>query len=401
MKKIVFLLVAFLSINSAFAKDNEIEDIKYRRSSVYSILVSHSEQKFAEEIREQFLAVPIPDKYNDHDLSVKVVKVSKNAEYSDSIEKFINDNHIGSRLVAKWFNRSILTGECSMDLVQTRGLYDASELDREFAARSARGMAMLEDAGEELIGNTFLLVNEINYIDKAKRSQNVAAGIKAFGSLFSAFSGVDITDFTDLSGNMVETIKGFRVKIKTRLYQLVWDDETANTFYKFYYTEKPDTKKMTDFERNRDIFKMRYVGVVESKGSTTSFMGINEEEPLLMIRKACQRAIDENIADLQKKHEPFRIKSPIIGIEPEIKVQIGLKEGITKDSKFEVLEAVEKNGKIKYQRVGVIKPVATKIWDNRFMAAEEGAYGADFKATSFIKVSGGDFYPGLLVRQIE
>lgn len=401
MKKIVFLLVAFLSINSAFAKDNEIEDIKYRRSSVYSILVSHSEQKFAEEIREQFLAVPIPDKYNDHDLSVKVVKVSKNAEYSDSIEKFINDNHIGSRLVAKWFNRSILTGECSMDLVQTRGLYDASELDREFAARSARGMAMLEDAGEELIGNTFLLVNEINYIDKAKRSQNVATGIKVFGSLFSAFSGIDITDYTDLSGNMVETIKGFRVKIKTRLYQLVWDDETANTFYKFYYTEKPDTKKMTDFERNRDIFKMRYVGVVESKGSTTSFMGINEEEPLLMIRKACQRAIDENIADLQKKHEPFRIKSPIIGIEPEIKVQIGLKEGITKDSKFEVLEAVEKNGKIKYQRVGVIKPVATKIWDNRFMAAEEGAYGADFKATSFIKVSGGDFYPGLLVRQIE
>lgn len=288
-----------------------------------------------------------------------------------------------------------------MDLVQTRGLYDASELDREFAARSARGMAMLEDAGEELIGNTFLLVNEINYIDKAKRSQNVATGIKVFGSLFSAFSGIDITDYTDLSGNMVETIKGFRVKIKTRLYQLVWDDETANTFYKFYYTEKPDTKKMTDFERNRDIFKMRYVGVVESKGSTTSFMGINEEEPLLMIRKACQRAIDENIADLQKKHEPFRIKSPIIGIEPEIKVQIGLKEGITKDSKFEVLEAVEKNGKIKYQRVGVIKPVATKIWDNRFMAAEEGAYGADFKATSFIKVSGGDFYPGLLVRQIE
>ena len=35
------------------------------------------------------------------------------------------------------------------------------------------------------------------------------------------------------------------------------------------------------------------------------------------------------------------------------------------------------------------------------MASEEGAYGADFGATTFKKESGKDFYPGLLVRQIE
>ena len=146
---------------------------------------------------------------------------------------------------------------------------------------------------------------------------------------------------------------------------------------------------------------MKYVGEIESSGSTTSFMGINEDEPLMMVRKACQRAIDENIADLSKKHEPFRIKAPIISVDPTITVEIGLKEGITKDSKFEVLEAQEKNGKIEYKRVGVIKPVESKIWDNRFMASEEGAYGADFGATTFIKESGKDLYPGLLIRQIE
>ena len=78
-----------------------------------------------------------------------------------------------------------------------------------------------------------------------------------------------------------------------------------------------------------------------------------------------------------------------------------MKEGITPDSEFEVLEPQDENGVITYKRVAVIKPVDKKIWDNRYMAVEEGAYGADFEATTFKKVSGGDIYPGLLVRQIN
>lgn len=400
MKNIISLILILFCFIPSFAK-KEIVETEYRRSSVYSILVNNTEQKFADEIKEQFLNIPISDKYNDHNLSVKVVNVAKKGKYQDSIEVFINKNHIGSRLVAKWFNRNILTGECSLDLIKSRGLYDASQLDKELAKRSARGMAMLEDAGEELIGNTFLLVNEINYVDKSKTSSAVGSGLRILGAFAGAFVGVDLSDLSDMVGDMVESIKGFKVKIRTSLYQLDWNEETANTFYKLYYSSAPDEEKKLAFEQNRDKFKMKYVGEIESSGSTTSFMGINEDEPLMMVRKACQRAIDENIADLQKKHEPFRIKAPIVSVDPTITVEIGLKEGITKDSKFEVLEAQEKNGKVEYKRVGVIKPVATKIWDNRFMASEEGAYGADFGATTFVKESGKDFYPGLLIRQIE
>lgn len=400
MKNIISLILILFCFIPSFAK-KEIVETEYRRSSVYSILVNNTEQKFADEIKEQFLNIPISDKYNDHNLSVKVVNVAKKGKYQDSIEVFINKNYIGSRLVAKWFNRNILTGECSLDLIKSRGLYNASQLDKELAKRSARGMAMLEDAGEELIGNTFLLVNEINYVDKSKTSSAVGSGLRLFGALAGAFVGVDLSDLSDMVGDMVESIKGFKVKIRTSLYQLDWNEETANTFYKLYYSSAPNEQKRLAFEENREIFKMKYVGEIESSGSTTSFMGINEDEPLMMVRKACQRAIDENIADLQKKHEPFRIKAPIVSVDPTITVEIGLKEGITKDSKFEVLEAQEKNGKIEYKRVGVIKPVESRIWDNRFMAIEEGAYGADFGATTFVKESGKDLYPGLLIRQIE
>ena len=39
--------------------------------------------------------------------------------------------------------------------------------------------------------------------------------------------------------------------------------------------------------------------------------------------------------------------------------------------------------------------------DNRCMAAEEQADGAGLGFTTFEKVSGGDFYPGMLVREIK
>lgn len=403
MKKFILTLsVLVFSAVTIGAKDLEVTELKYSRNSLYSILVSHTDQKFASEIQSQFLAIPTPEQYNNHDLSVKVVSVNNNGKYTDAITRFVNQNQIGSRLIAKWFDRNILTGECSMNLIKERGIYNASELDKELAKRSTRGIAMLEDAGEELIGKTFLLVNEIKYIDKGKRSRLFGNIIQVVGAVAEVATGVQgLSDLGESVGDLTASLKGFKVKIHTRLYQLVWDEETANTFYTLYYSSKPDEEKRKAFEQNRDKFKMKFVGEVESDGSTTSFMGINEDEPLLMVRKACQRAIDDNIADLQKEYDQFRIKAPIVSVEPTIQVQIGLKEGITKDSKFEVLEAQEKDGRVEYKRVGIIKPVPSKIWDNRYMASEEGAYGADFGATTFKKESGKDFYPGLLVRQIE
>lgn len=386
---------------SAAAKDNKaVTETKYTRSSVYSMLLNHVEQKFSAEILSQFLNIPVPDQYNDHDLSVKVINVSKKAEYKDSITTFIDRNMIASRMVSKWFDRNILTGECSMDLVKERGIYNASELDKEIASRSKRGIAMLEDAGEELIGKTFLLVNEISYVDKGKKTK-IAGGILRFaGAAAGMFLGSSISNLTDNLASTIESLKGFKVKIKTHLYQLVWDESTASTFYNYCWTAKPDEGKKNAFEQNRSNFKLKYVGMVESSGSATSFMGINEQEPLLMVRKACQRAIDENVVDLQREYDTFRVKASLYVQDGAIKSAIGKKEGISDDTKFEVLEAEEKDGRITYKRIGVIKPIKNKIWDNRYMASEEKAYGADFGATTFEKESGKDPYDGVLIRRI-
>ena len=151
----------------------------------------------------------------------------------------------------------------------------------------------------------------------------------------------------------------------------------------------------------RGSYKLRYVGKVESKGGTTSFMGIKEDEPVVMVRKACQRAIDENVVDLQRQYIEFRTKSPLVTVEP-LTAYVGMKEGVSADSKFEVIQPVEKeDGTFEYERVGVIAPIPGMIWDNRFMAAEEGAVGATLGYTTFRKVSGKDFSKGMLIREID
>ena len=316
------------------------------------------------------------------------------------ITEFLQNNKVASRLVARLFNRDYYTGMRDMELVKERGLYNATEFDKQLASRSARGVAMLQDAGEELIGNTYVLVNDIRYVDKNKGAKTAGSLLKAFGQIAAAYTGSSIDDLTNNIGDMVETIKGFTVKINTFLYRLDWTDEQAALFYKEQYAAKSDESKKLNFEKARDGYKLKYVGKVESRGGTTSFLGIKEEEPIVMGRKACQRAIDENVVDLQRHYEEFRTKTPLVSIEP-VTAYIGMKEGVSAGTKFEVLEVVElENGKHKYNRVGIIEPIENLIWDNRYMAEEEGAVGATLGCTTFRTVSGKDFSKGMLIREM-
>ena len=408
--KLGLALMLALSTTVMSMAQIETDEMKYRRSSIYSLLINHTDQKFADEIRTAFIAMPVPDKYNDHNLSVRVVNMNsklKNAGKkgeNQPVTEFLIRNKVASRLVARWFDRDKEDGLCNMNVVADRGLYNASEIDKELAAQTARGMAMLADAGEELIGNTFVLVNDIRYIDKAKRGQ-VLSGIFSIAAEI-AFMSSNSSDSRATSAALEglalasETYKGFKVKINTFLYQLVWNDEVAANFYSGWQGDWQEATREV-FDVTRDNYTLRYVGKVESKGNTTSFLGIKEEEPQLMVRKACQRALDENVVDLQRQFEAFRTNSPLISAEP-LEAFVGLKEGVSADSRFEVLETIEaEDGTRSYKRVGVIKPMKDKIWDNRFMAVEEGAENATLGKTTFQKVSGGPFYRGMLIREID
>jgi hypothetical protein len=385
---------------------------KYRRSSLYSILITHSEKEFCKEIVEVFSTIPLPNKFDNHNLSIRNVdayiplkKESKSAEMQRGrIETFLTQNDIGRRLVAKWFDRDKKTGVFDMDLVAQRGLYDASALAIHIADQTLRGRALLADAGEELIGNTYILVNDIRYVDKEEQA-DIAAGIFTAIAIVGALTGTEIgsavSSVATTGAAISSEIAGFKVNVTSYLYRLNWTDEIADTFYSRYWMDKsaPDFARKAAFNADRQTFTIGYVGSQTVSSGKTTLRGVSTRED--MIKKVCTRALDEAIVQLQRKYDEFKVKTPLTGTSP-ITASVGRKEGVTENSKFEVLEKEEDaNGKTSYRRVGLIKPVRDKIWDNRYLSDADGFAGADLEVTEFTKVSGGDFYQGLLIREIK
>ena len=343
---LIFLIPMVFPVSIIAQEDS----LRSHRSSLCSMLIKHTEDEYADQIERQFLQIPTDDKFNDHNLSVRVATVNYDVDNSD-VDSFVERNKIASRLVGKWFNRNKLTGECDLNMIRSRGLYDASAIDHEIASHSLLGQNLIADAGEELIGHTYLLMHDITYINKGHRSSFWGDVVGAAVTLGTAAAGLDSDLASSLGtlGNMtVSSLKGFKVRVHTRLYRLVWDKETSDRFFATHYKAEGFPSAPEIFDADRGQYHLEFVGYVTSKGSDTSFLGINENQPELMIRKACARAMEENVADLQKKFPQFRIKTILTATSPAITARIGSKEGVTAASKFEVLECQIKDGRTTY-----------------------------------------------------
>ena len=382
---------------------------KYHRSSLYSILLKHPEKQFCNEMIEAFRAIPIPDKYNNHDLKVKVMpapvlkeltKAEVEGAFKDAVSNILNRNKIGGRLVEKWFNRNKTSGAFDMNLVAERGYYDASILDVKEALASARGTTLLADAGEELINHTYVIVNDIRYADKETTKGAIAGGLLA-AQLVGSFFGVDLSNVTSAVGRVTDNIAGFKVLVTSYLFRLDWNAETANNFYTNMWMDNSsvDELRKQKFVDSMGDFNLKYIGCATVYSGKTALGGVEKEKDMFL--KVCTRAIDKSISDLQKSFDEFKVFTPLINTEP-LSAYIGLKEGVDEDSRYEVLEkTIDDKGRTKYEKVGEIKPVKGKIWDNRFMAAFDKGEGSELEFTTFKKVSGKEFFPGMLIREIK
>ncbi len=429
MRKIFTLaLLVFLSM-TAFAQDTIQQsalhskkrsgvDNTYHRSSWHNILIYHNDQKYAEEILATYYNRPTSEKFNDHSLPVDVV-TTKGKKYTKfkKIDKYMMENNIANELVAKWFNRNAATGYCDMELIYRRGIEGASTENIEMSELTKRGKAVLMDSGTDLIGNTFVLAHDIVYIDKGERNKNVAEGITLFGELLkgageimASVTGDDSYNelgksFDELSrstADIVDDFEGFRVKIQTHLYRLNWQNHDNDFFYENYYLDENYYDEAKFHAWNDANYTLTYVGTQEVICGETVLVGQYDLSKLIQI--VVYRTLDECVVKLQCNYEEFRVKEPIYSIDENgfVIAKIGLKEGVGEHSKYEVLERLEtSDGTTKYKKVGELKPVADKIWDNRYMAAEDGAVNSELEGTTFKVTHGKNLYPGLLIREIK
>jgi len=416
MKKILLLLIiAIVNVGILFAQkvDNKkLQDVKYRRSSLHVILMESDRFPYKDTVIGAYYKAPFPDKYNNHTVGEKSFDPKQYGINGDTtstnipliIENYLKQKKVANQMVAKWFNRQE-DGTFDMSLIGERGSYNATEMEARVADKSARGLSSLADAGEELIGNTFVVVSKLFFLSNEGPAYVAYIAAKALAEKI----GNPIAQKVALiAAEQVykKAREGYSVWTTSYLYKLQWNDSISGTFYNDYWMDKNsiDPAKKEKFD-NSELFNLQFIGSEKSRSLVTgSFREQRGAEKL--VEMATIRTIDNVYSKLQKKYDVFKTKTPLLTSEP-ITAEIGLKEGLEGGDRFEVLEqTVNKDGKTEYVRKGVIKVDGKQIWDNRYAAGFEPGTDSTkvsnkpvLKATTF--KGGKDYYPGMLIRQIK
>lgn len=460
MKSIKLPFLSLLLVGSVVLNAQEVASkaVKYRRSSLHMIMIDDAALPNAKVIKDAFVSSPLPDKYNDHSLPSRSFVAAKYALTAEEkaalgakadgkgksmakglakgaassatgglvdttntkelplvIEKYLNSGNVAKDLVAKWFGRDA-SGAFNMNLIGERGMYDASALDLNKAKASARGMAVLADAGEELIKNTFVVVTRFNYVSKKEiyeASQKLANVAKAgLGSKMPSAPSNPALEAAKAEAVRKAT-EGYIVQSTSYLFQLNWNDSVSAVFYNDLWMDASsmDAKKKEAFDKT-NLFTMKYIGDGKALAQVPMNLKVKRSEEEL-VKIATINASDAVVAKLQRDYEVFKTKVPLFSGNP-ITAKIGLKEGLEAGDKFEVLEQTmdEKTGKTVYKKVGKIKVDKDLIWDNRANAGEvveeTPAVDKDGKplppkpvldCTTF--KGGSKFYSGMLIRQVK
>ena len=462
--KMSFLLwlCSLLFFHSANAqKKKEISDVKYRRSSLHTVLIPSTDYHMSDIVERTYYKAPFPDKYNNHDVNLHVLDRSaypmSDEEMTDrgekrtwgkafgaemlgdltngttdptakevpfQIEKFIDSTKIANKLVAKWFDRNE-DGTFGMELIQERGMYDASVIDKSLAEGSARGTALLADAGEELLGKTFVVCNKMRLVENEK----IAAAVRdAALSLTSEMKDGMAKDIAEAPAKIAyaATKEGYTIFTNSYLHKLVWNDSVAAVFYNDYWIgrgTKDEAKKRAIDES--DLFKLEYIGSTRGSSVVMPF-GKSKDPDSSLVKLVTIRNVAKVYAKLQKEFDVFKPMTPILSEGP-ITAHIGMKEGLEGGEKFEVLEQMydEKKQRTYYIRKGLITVDKKLVWDNRVqkladvgivevqpIEVEDGKKkkkpskkelsvqeAVALGATSF--KGKGSFYAGMLLRQVE
>ena len=389
MKKFFLFFVLLMLVFKGMAKDLET-DI-YRRNSLCNFYIGESDitNGYGQMVGDCLLGYVMSDKFNDHCLSQKFMSIantqytkeelnviyptlkqkkdnllrnldnqlissvnanSTNAqkksaatlksewlkkdrrhEYGARALHWLKENHIASLLIGQWFNakaEKVDGSHYNMQLIQERGAYNASELEKLRSNESVRGDALLKDAGMELIPNTYVTVTYFTVKTAQEVSQADDWDSSWTTTMFELIRAVNPAWRSNAD------VKAFWVESTTFLFKLNWDEETENKFLTEYWNQ--DFNKLA----SSNDFTLKYMGYVESNGCGYPLPG-KENEDKNILSMALYDAIDNGVAKLQKEYEDFKIKVPLIEVNgKDATAFIGLKEGLEKNTKFEVLERV-------------------------------------------------------------
>lgn len=412
MRRVLLTMMVALIATVSFAQKAN-QDMKYRRSSLYTIMVPSDKLTGDAKtiVTNTFDTLAIPDKYNDHNLEIRHIDLTKIEVTPEEIKavdemdggqkkglaglakkglgfakktistsetggmtgdekiakiiKFFEQNKIANKIIGKWYNESQTMKDNSYFntlLIEDRGLFGASQEELNKYRGVIGGMNKIMDAAEkDLIPRTFVMVTSYAYMSAEEIAEMSAAAGAVVGG---AIGGV--AQLTSVAAGAL--LKGYFVTTTSYLFQLEWNEDVMLGFYDKYWNAK-DTK---EFDTDAS-YKLTYVGKTSCHAPATMKLTMNDDASAKLISRATARATDKSIAQLQKKYDQFKTLT-VLNISDDgqtMYAYVGKKEGVKAGDKFEALEQIQDEaGNITYKRVGTVKVAKGKVWDNRHGAGE-------------------------------
>lgn len=426
----LFLCISIFIPISLPAQNISSDREQYRRSSLCLILLTHRDKKYAADMERVFKSFPLPARYNEHNISdLRVISVS-GKQSKKNIDRLVNSNYVAQKVVGRWFNRSS-TGCMNMDLIHERGGYGASYADYQRSQNNVRGADMLRDEGIELLQSTFVLVCDMDYIDKKKGAAWGALGLALLSVGSAAMAGANQQEayraaskgdyeearkkqqsanawqagsqLSAVGAAVVADIGGFRVKMNAYLYKLKWNDRMTQAMFNDYWCDydTPEENRGAineKFDNAKNVFSLEFIGQYKATSSKTILRSWSNEDEVIL--DVCKRCVDKGMKELAKTFPVFKPRSPFYFEGASVYSHIGRKEEVSYGKKYEIVQPYkDKHGQIQYKRVG--KATAGSPWNNREIRFDQYFDSGEKGTMFYCKKASIDLHtPGLQLREL-
>lgn len=413
MRKFLFLALVACATMQGFAQD---ENAKIRRSSLYTIKLNvddpNPEHKEALQImKDVYEKIPVNVAYNDFRLDVRQVdfeklptvtqdemdvykkksgaakfgnflkaaasdaagdipgvklSVTPAEEYIARIAKYLEQTNVANNLVAKWHNKKgTPVGSCAWDdnleVIADYGLVGLTEEDKAAITENGGSItAVAKDCENEVVGNTYVVVNRYSFLKGSELFEELSAPITAQLADANPLVALGLQKTLDVLKKKYAT--GYFVRCHAYLYQL--DNYDWVSFYEKY-------DKNEGAFANAD-YHLTYLGKSEGRARARKADDGN------VLGLAMERATDKCYADLQHDFEQFRPFYMLHEINGTLGAYIGTKEGVTAKTAFDVYEnklVIDKKTntqKMDLKKVGSLKVEKNGVWENRVGEGDEG-----------------------------
>ena len=100
-------ILGILTVQAVLAQTDESQ--KYMRGSLCMMMVEHPTLEYNKDIEQVFEKMDIPERFNSHDLGVRIIRFANDKDQQANITIFAKDNQLGKKFVSKWFGRNKVT----------------------------------------------------------------------------------------------------------------------------------------------------------------------------------------------------------------------------------------------------------------------------------------------------